>query len=125
MERLYSTGEPAELVQYDWYHGNISKEQAEVILVKGSGNVFLVRKQSSNLVLSKSIRGWISHDLIKRGPEGYHLEGRQAFRSVSDLVRYYQQRPLNEKDGQVLGEAADKKLHTGNDDNTCTRTRLK
>ena len=26
-------------------------------------------------------------------------------------MRYYQQRPLNEKDGQVLGEAADKKLH--------------
>ena len=31
-------------------------------------------------------------------------------------MRYYQQRPLNEKDGQVLGEAADKKLHAGNDD---------
>ena len=31
-------------------------------------------------------------------------------------MRYYQQRPLNEKDGQVLGdlEAADKKLHVGN-----------
>ena len=78
--------------------------------------MFLVRKQSSNLVLSKSIRGWISHDLIQHGPSGYHLEGRRDFRSVSNLVRYYQQHPLNEKDGQVLGEAADKKLHAGNGD---------
>ncbi len=43
---IYSLGEPADITQYSWYHGNMSKEEAEIIVLRGSFNRFLVRQLS-------------------------------------------------------------------------------
>ena len=103
----YSKGKPTELMKYNWYHGNISKEQAEITLSTGQGNPFLVWHSGNKLTLSYTTKGWISHDIIHRSPEGYCLEGREKlFKTVCEVIDHYKRFPIV-KD-QVLGKAADK-----------------
>ena len=100
---VYSQGKPADLMKYDWYHGNITREQADLaIRQSGNSNLFLVRNSGHTLILSKQIRGWNSHDTIHHSPEGYHLEGKQeVFKSVPEMIAHYQRHPI--MDDQVLG----------------------
>ena len=102
---IYSKGEPTDLIKYNWYHGNISEEQAEIALSAGTDNAFLVRHSGNKLILSYRIRGWNVHDIIHRSPEGYHLEGKEkVFRTVPGMIEHYKQFPI-QKD-QVLGTVA-------------------
>lgn len=98
-------------MKYDWYHGNITKQQAEIATNKfGNTNKFLVRGTSKILILSKRIRGWPSHDVIHRGPGGYHLKGRKkVFKNVPQMIAHYQKCPI--ENDQVLGKAAEKYSH--------------
>ena len=100
---IYSQGKPADLLQYDWYHGNISREQADLAMkLSGSNNPFLVRNSGHTLILSKQILGWNSHDTIHCSPEGYHLEGKEeVFKSVPEMISHYQRYPI--EGDQVLG----------------------
>ena len=103
---IYSKGKPTELMRYDWYHGNISEEQAEIAMY-GVSNAFLVRHTGSNLILSANINGWKSHDIIHRSPEGYCLEGRsRVFMTVPDMIDFYSNSPI--RGGRVLGMTVDK-----------------
>ena len=73
-------------------------------LSSGTKNRFVVRHSGKELVLSKCIRGWKSHDIIHRSPLGYRLDGKElVFRSVPEMIAHYQQHPI--KFNQVLGEA--------------------
>ena len=93
-------------MKYNWYHGNISKEQAD-IAIAGNMNRFLVRHSENKLILSYITTGWKSHDIIHRTPEGYRLEGKEKVcKTVHELTEYYQQHPIRR--GQVLGNPADK-----------------
>ena len=103
---IYSKGKPTDLMKYNWYHGNISEEQAE-IAIDGNMNRFLVRHSDNKLILSYITNGWKSHDNIYRTPKGYRLEGKKKVCStVHGLTEYYQQHPI--KRGQILGNPADK-----------------
>jgi len=74
---VYSKGEPVELTRYHWYHADLSEVEAAQRLSSKNGNCFLVRQRARNLILSKKIKGVISHDIIHHSPEGYHLEGKK------------------------------------------------
>lgn len=100
---IYTKGEPEGISKHSWYHGNITKDQAEAALRLSDDNGFLVRVSGDNLVLSKRhTGGWRSHDIIHRSPRGYRLEEKvEWFQSVLDMISYYQHHPI---DGtQVLG----------------------
>ena len=99
----YAKGEPEDLTKHSWYHGNITKQQAKAGLKRQEfDNRFLVRVSDNNLILSKCINGWISHDIIQRSPKGYQLEHRnRIFKSVSEMIAYYQHHPIKGK--QMLG----------------------
>ena len=69
----------------------------------------MVRQSASNLILSKRMFGWVSHDIIHRSPEGYRLEGKEkVFESVAEVIVHYQQFPIT--GDQILGSPADKQL---------------
>ena len=105
---VYSKGQPVDLMKYDWYHGSISEEQAEGVLARSPNNAFLVRDSHKNLMLSKRINGWPSHDIIHRSPLGYHLEGKEEmFKSVPEMIAHYQQFPIRHSH-HILGGAVDK-----------------
>ena len=104
---IYSKGKPTDLMKYNWYHGNISEEQAEIALGAGTDNAFLVRHSGNKIILCCRIRGWRSHDIIHRTPEGYRLEGKEKMcTTVHALTEYYQQHPIRR--GQVLGNPANR-----------------
>ena len=106
---IYSKGKPTDLMKYNWYHGNISVEQAEIVFNYGADNTFLVRHSGNKLTLSYIIRGWNVHDIIHRSPEGYRLEGKEkVFRSVPGMIEHYKKFPIRGE--QVLGSAVDKVL---------------
>ena len=96
-------------MKYDWYHGNISEEQAEIALSFQMRNTFLVRHSENKLILTYKAKGWKSHDIIHRTPEGYRLEGKEKVcTTVRELTEHYQQHPIRR--GQVLGNPAAKVL---------------
>ena len=93
----------------NWYHGNISEEQADIAIADGNINKFLVRHSDNKLILSHVTRGWKSHDTIHHSSEGYHLEGKEeVFKTVSEMIQHYKLFPIT-KD-QILGKAVDKTL---------------
>ena len=105
---IYSKGKPTELMRYDWYHGSVSEERAEIALgcVKKL-NTFLVRHSENKLILSHKTLGWMAHDIIHRSPEGYHLAGtKEMFKTVPDMIEHYKQSPI--RYDQVLGIVANK-----------------
>ena len=61
-----------------------------------------MRVAQNNLILSKSINGWISHDIIQRSFKGYQLEyGDRIFKSVPEMIAHYQHYPI--EGTQMLG----------------------
>ena len=106
---IYSKGKPTDLMKYNWYHGNISEEQAEVAISYGESNTFFVRHTENKLLLSYKIEGWKLHDIIHRSPKGYYLEEKEkVFKTVPEMIDHYKQFPISEE--QVLGTAVDKAL---------------
>ena len=106
-DSIYSKGKPADLTKYNWYHGNIAEEQAEVAF--GAGNItrFLVRHTNNNLILSSVTCGWYSHDIIHRSPEGYRLNGKnKVFKTVPEMIEHYRLFPFKRQCG--LGIAVDR-----------------
>ncbi len=89
---IYSKGEPEGLAKYKWYHGKITRDQADAALGTGNYDKFLVRHSSSNLVLSRTRVGRISHTTIQHSPKGYQLEGSsKIFSSTPEMIEHYQQ----------------------------------
>ena len=106
---IYSKGKPTDLMKYDWYHGNISEEQAEVAIGGTLMNSFLVRHSDNKLILSYKAKGWRFHDIIHRTPEGYRLEGKEkVLETVLEMIVHYMQLPIWED--QTLAIAADKSM---------------
>ena len=106
-EPLYddnATRKSKNLTKHSWYHSNITKEQAEAALRLSNDNGFLVRISTDSLVLSKSLWGWLSHDIIHHSPSGYRLDGKEeAFKSVPEMITHYQHHPID--GSKVLGTA--------------------
>ena len=107
---IYFKGKPVDLMKCNWYHGNVSEEQAKITLESMQFcNSFLVRHLENKLILSCRFLGWISHDIIHRSPGGYHLEGKEEeFKSVPEMIKHYKKFPIRRND--TLETAAEKTL---------------
>ncbi|ROL48603.1 SH2 domain-containing protein 4A [Anabarilius grahami] len=81
-----------------WFHGIISREQAEALLNDGEPGLFLVRvsERIFGYVLSYRSKEGIKHLLIDASENCYMLLGDQIkFTSLSELVEYHQVEPLS------------------------------
>ena len=104
---IYSKGMPADLTKYDWYHGNITEEQADMALSIGNANRFLVRHTNNSLILSSVSNGCHSHDIIHRSPEGYRVDGKEEVcKTVLEIIGHYNLYPF--RGNLVLGKAVDR-----------------
>lgn len=81
-----------------WFHGIISREQAEALLAEGEPGSFLVRvsERIFGYVLSYRSREGTKHLLIDASENCYMLLGDQIrFSSLSELVEYHEVEPLS------------------------------
>ena len=86
----------------DWYHGELTSDQAEEILRASGSNCFLIRESKGNLVLSLIQPGVIYHTVIKRGPGWYSLSSEKSFSDLNELVSYYHKNPIITESGETL-----------------------
>ncbi|XP_014772511.1 SH2 domain-containing adapter protein B isoform X2 [Octopus bimaculoides] len=96
----------APLTKQKWYHGNISRLQAEQLLrVCREGSYLVRRSTSSKGEFSLSIKGCrsIMHIRIANRNELYILgEFSEPFRTVPDMIHYYGSNILRIKDADHL-----------------------
>ncbi len=110
---IYSLGEPADITQYSWYHGKMSKEEAEIAIGKEFLNNFLVRQSSNDLFLTSKRGGWIHHHLINYSTEGYCLEGKEKmFKTIPEMILHYLTFPIVTGSNQILGIGCDREGKT-------------
>ena len=89
---IYSKGEPEDLAKHKWYHGKVTREQADAALGIGNYDKFIVRHSCDTLILSRARVGRISHTIIQRSPKGYQLEGcSEVFDTIPDMITHYKQ----------------------------------
>ena len=80
--------------QKDWFHGELTRDEAVHALKQSGDDCFLVR-ESKTLVLSFSHGDEIWHIKIKQGLGWYKLEGGQvSFRELQQLINYYCDNPM-------------------------------
>ena len=74
-----------------WYHGDVSRVEAEQVLAASGNNCFLIRESGKSLVLSLIHHGQVHHVNIQYGPGWYKLESSSApkFIELERLVSYY------------------------------------
>ena len=75
----------------DWYHGELTRDQAEEALrASGSNNCFLIRESGGRVFLSLIHHGEIHHFVTEYGPGWYSLEGQPSrFTRLDEMVAYY------------------------------------
>ncbi|KAL7847694.1 hypothetical protein AOLI_G00224120 [Acnodon oligacanthus] len=96
-----------------WFHGIISREEAENLL--GSAGSFLVRvsERIFGYVLSYRSQEGFKHFLIDATDNCYMLLGDQIkFSSLGELVEYHQEEPLTSSGGERLLHACGQKADT-------------
>lgn len=103
----------------DWYHGRISKDEAERALAtsaetsaSASAGCFLVRESGAGeqrLILSQVYRGETRHIKILSSPDGgggggghYGLEGSaKGFMGLREMVEHYRTHPISDEFGTL------------------------
>ncbi|CAI5449692.1 unnamed protein product [Caenorhabditis angaria] len=90
-----------------WFHGIISREQAEVLLMNKPTGSFLVRVSEriwGYTVSYASKDGTYKHFLVEKIPEGYQFLGTNqvVHDQLYDLVLYHETAPITAKGGEVL-----------------------
>ena len=77
----------------NWYHGMLTKSNAEFILSKGVNGSFLVRDSESSpdkMTISVHFDGKVYHYHILTDQVGkFHINMEKAFNSISDVVQYH------------------------------------
>ena len=100
----------------DWYHGQLSRVEAEQALTASGCNCFLIRESQGALVLSLIHHGQVHHVNIKYGPGWYELEGGSAqysFTELEELVSHYSSEHISEGLKLTLGVACQRNNTTG------------
>ncbi|CAH3121816.1 unnamed protein product, partial [Porites lobata] len=91
-----------------WFHGHISGEEAETMMLeKGKNGSFLVRQSRSkpgDFVLTVRLEDKITHIMIRHlvGDGKYDVGGGEKFNDLTDLVEHYKTNPMVEKSGTVV-----------------------
>ena len=110
----YSVGCPVHLLQYDWFHGKLSQEEANKLLTAMGGTCFLVReerKKAGTLVLSVKDKSEVNHFPINRGPGWYEVTGTaHRFDTVWELVTYYKTNSLSGYSQLTLGSSCGREM---------------
>ena len=113
---IYTKGSPVDSDK-DWYHGELTRVQAEKALRESQdSNCFLIResrvKSKRSLILSLIHHGAeVYHTTIEYGPGRYRLEGEppeKAFSKLDDLVSHYRSKALHIDPKTTLGVACKK-----------------
>ena len=108
---VYNQGAPAPLlISQPWYHKQLSREDAEKMLVKMNIDSFLVRSSTTSgtgkfsLVLSVKYREKsFYHFPIERGIGSYQIQGtNDPFSSVVELIDHYKQHGILESDSKEM-----------------------
>ena len=95
----------------EWYHGELTRDDAEQALKASGSDCFLIRHCQEVLVLSIVHNGEFHHITVKYGPRWYELENGSAqysFTELEDLVTYYWSYPISPNLAFTLGEACEK-----------------
>ena len=110
----YSVGCPVHLLQYDWFHGKLTQEEANKLLTALDGPCFLVREETrkaGTIVLSVKRERGVNHFPINRGPGWYEVIGTaHKFDTVGGLVTYYKTNSLSGYSRLMLGSSCVRKL---------------
>ena len=110
----------------DWYHGQLTRVEAEQALTASGCDCFLIREDGRALVLSLIHHGQVHHVNIKYGPGWYELESGSAqysFTELDELVSHYSSEPISEHLKLTLGVACvakGKVMANTNDSVDCT-----
>ncbi len=73
----------------EWYHGELTREQAEKTLRDNGSDCFLIRESKGSLVLSLINNGRIQHIKITNKLGWYSLDGfAENFEELNELVDY-------------------------------------
>ena len=92
----------------EWFHGELTRVEAEQALSSSNCDCFLIRESEGGLVLSLTHHGKVHHVAIKYGPGWYELEGDSAqrrFTELDDLVLYYHASTISENLQATLGKS--------------------
>ena len=92
----------------EWYHGELTRDEAEQALKATGHDSSLIRHCRGVLVLSLIHDGGFHHITISYGPGWYELENGSAqysFTELDDLVTYYQIYHLSPDVAFTLGQA--------------------
>lgn len=109
---IYAKG---SLLNY-WYHGQLTRVEAEHTLTVSGRNCFLIRESRGVLILSLVHRRQLYHIKIEYGPGWYKLQGssHKCFQELQDLVNCYHKTPISDNPKISLGIACEKTNVTGN-----------
>lgn len=87
---------PNDHERMEWYHANMTKEEAEEYLGRIQDNgAFLVRpsQEPNSISISFRAQGSTKHCRVKQVDQSY-LFGTATFENLVDLVKYYKREPL-------------------------------
>ncbi|VDM62712.1 unnamed protein product [Angiostrongylus costaricensis] len=99
--------DPKTRMPAPWFHGIISRDQAEILLQDKPTGSFLVRVSERIWGYTVSYvvgDGTYKHFLVERIPEGYQFLGTNqvVHDQLFDLVSYHETAPITAKGGEVL-----------------------
>lgn len=99
--------DPKTRMPAPWFHGIISRDQAEILLQDKPGGSFLVRVSERIWGYTVSYvvgDGTFKHFLVERIPEGYQFLGTNqvVHDQLFDLVSYHETAPITTKGGEIL-----------------------
>ena len=88
----YSKAMP-DMIQNEWFHGRLSREECEQRMRRTESDCFLVRESANlanQLTLSLKNSREVRHFLILRGVDWFEVDGTfKQFSTMPDLVNYY------------------------------------
>ena len=91
----------------EWYHGELTIDEAEQALKASGCDCFLIRHCQGGLILSLINDQKIDHSKIDYGPGWYQLHGEhQKFSMLQELIDHYCHNPMS--DEVTLGAACGK-----------------
>ncbi|XP_053610471.1 SH2 domain-containing protein 4A-like [Plodia interpunctella] len=90
----------------EWFHGLLSRSEAEQLLRSQAAGSYLVRlsRRARGYAISLRARARCLHFLVEALPAGYRLLGEQQImhNSLADLIKYHTSVAITESGGEVL-----------------------
>ncbi len=83
----------------EWYHGELTREQAEMTLRDNGSDCFLIRESKGSLVLSLINHQETQHYKITNQHGWHSIDGwSKKFKELNELVKYFSTRDITTPD---------------------------